>query len=712
MTRLETTSALAPVPAFAERPRLLLVDDDHTQLRALERLLRRHVDRVDYAIADNGIDALLKVGIHRPALVVMDVHMPGLDGVEACRRLKANPETASTNVILASALMTPALRAEALEAGASRAIAKPIDLASLLDDLELPPLTRPALGTVPPPLGRTTTRRAANVLVDQLVAAGVEVVFGLPGGPISPIHDALIDSKIRVVTTRHESGAMFAAAGYAHTTGKLGVAIVTSGPGVLNAVTGLASAWCDSLPVLVLAGEAPRGAHGKGVLQDGSSYGLNIVGMTTHVTKLAMEVPSGTQLPHLVKRAITTALSGRRGPVLLTLPMDVTTAVIDPPAQSGMVALANAVPDHTLDEVVALLRQSARPLILAGAGVRGPAAPAALRVLAERLGCPVATTPKGKGVFPESHPLALGVFGLGGHPSARAYVDASPDVILAVGTSLGDLSTDGFAPQLQAPTLIHVDIDGRQLGKSYAPSHGIVAGAAEVLAGLAERLPPAPVRTAVMGVERHALGDGAAGRIAPQQAIAAIQQILPADTIYTIDSGEHFLFATHYLELDHPDAFVVMTGLGSMGQSIGGALGARIGHPGRVVASIVGDGCFAMNAFEVATAAAEQLPLRVFVFNDARLGMVEIGHEAVYGRRPAYPTDPLDVCRVAAGLGAATVRVTSVQELHAAAELIRDHRGPVVVDVCIDPAVKLPKKDRMGAFAPATPRAQRPRLLN
>jgi acetolactate synthase-1/2/3 large subunit len=393
--------------------------------------------------------------------------------------------------------------------------------------------------------------------------------------------------------------------------------------------------------------------------------------------------------------------------------MDVTTCMIDPPEQSGVITLGNAVPPASLDELVTLLRSAARPLILAGSGVRGGTVPASLRVVAERLGCPVATTPKGKGVFPESHPLSLGVFGLGGHPSARAYVDANPDLVFVIGSSLGDLSTDGFSPQLQAPTLIHVDIDGRQLGKSYAPTHGIVAGAAEVLGGLEARLAPVDVVAPLGGVVRHELPPSAGERIAPHDAIVEIQRLLPADTIYTVDSGEHFLFATHFLAIDHPDAYVVMTGLGSMGQSIGGAIGAQLAHPTRTVATIVGDGCFAMNAFEVATAATEKLPLRVFVFNDARLGMVEIGHEAVYGRKPDYATNPLDVCAVASGLGAATVRVTSVEELRAAAPLLRDHPGPVVVDVCIDPDVKLPKKDRMGAFAPKlSPARTSPRLVN
>jgi len=267
----------------------------------------------------------------------------------------------------------------------------------------------------------------ADLLVETLLDRGVEVVFGLPGGAIYPIHDALLDSSIRSITTRHESGAMFAAAGYAQAPGKLAVVAVTSGPGMLNAMTGLASAWCDGLPVMLLVGEVPHAAHGKGVLQDGSAHGLHLVDMARHVTKLSVEVPRPSALPHLVHRAITTATSGKPGPVMLTLPMDVTTALIRPPRIDASIAIGETLPAETLGEVDALLRAAERPLILAGSGARNAAD--RLRQVAELLRCPVATTPKGKGVFPENHPLALGVLGMGGHVSARAYLASGVDLV-------------------------------------------------------------------------------------------------------------------------------------------------------------------------------------------------------------------------------------------------------------------------------------------
>lgn len=676
---------------------MLVVDDDELQLRALQRSARAD-HTIELLVASNAIDALLIIGTAQPDLVVMDVFMPGLDGIEACRRVKGNQATRDVEVILASVGMTPELEAVGVAAGASRAIAKPFELHELV---------RPATPTIEVEAAPATPRtcRGADLMVSMLASAGVDVVFGLPGGAISPVHDALLDNSIRVITTKHEAGAMFAAAGYAHTTGKLGVVAVTSGPGALNAMTGLASAWCDSLPVLLLVGDVPRGAQGRGVLQDSSSHGLQIVEMSRHISKMAAEITSSSSLPHVLRRAITTAMSGRKGPVVLTLPIDVMTAMVTEPRIGGSIAVENVIDDATLEEIAELLHHAERPLILAGSGVRGHGAPARLREVAERFSCPVATTPKAKGVFPETHPQSLGVLGLGGHRSARRYLDSGVDVVLAIGTSLGDLSTDGFAPAIQAPrALIHVDIDARQVGKSYSPTHAVVGSAVELLGGLARRADYGkPIRrSAPCGVERHAIASSTkSDRIAPQDAIIELQHLLPPDTIYTVDSGEHFLYAIQYLETAHPDAFIVMTGLGSMGQSIGAAIGAQLAHPGRSVAAICGDGCFAMNAFEIATAVQERLPIRVFVFNDERLGMVENGHQSVYGRKPRYPTGQLDICSIARGLGAATIRVDGKNQFD---PLIFAVPGPVVVDVRIDPDVVMPKVDRVAVMA-TKPRA-------
>ncbi|HXU72332.1 MAG TPA: thiamine pyrophosphate-binding protein [Polyangia bacterium] len=543
--------------------------------------------------------------------------------------------------------------------------------------------------------------RAADALVDILISQGVDTIFGLPGGPISPLMDALIDRpEVRVINTRSEGAAMFAAAGYAHASGKLGVAMVTTGPGVLNAMTGLTSAFCDGLPVLLLAGEVARRNFGRGALQDGSAYGLHIVEMLRNVTKFAAEVNDPRRAPAMLQSAIRMALTGPQGPVALTLPMDTTLAKLEgvptlslSPIVKGMVA------PGAIDRAEAVMRETQRGLLFVGSGVRRGAGPQKLVELAERVQWPVVTTPKAKGVFPEDHPLSLGVFGMGGHTSAYEYLEKGVDTLIAVGTSLNELSTDGWTGLLEpSGEFIHVDVDERQFGRAYQCTLGIVASAEQFCGELADRLPQAPERQ-LGGVRRHVLPLGTGAGLPLHHAIGEIQKALPADTIYTVDSGEHFVFATHYLRTVAPDGYIVMTGLGSMGQSLPAAIGAQLAHPERVVATIVGDGCFAMNAFEIATAVNAKLPLVIFVINDGRLGMVEVGATNVYGRTAQYPTGPMDVPQLAAALGAQTVVADMFGNIRDADLMEMRKNGPVVVDVRIDPTIKIPKRERFVGFA-------------
>jgi acetolactate synthase-1/2/3 large subunit len=350
-------------------------------------------------------------------------------------------------------------------------------------------------------------------------------------------------------------------------------------------------------------------------------------------------------------------------------------------------------------EVRRALRESSRVVLFAGSGVREGRGPVLLRALAERMQCPVMTTPKAKGVFPEDHPLAVGVYGMAGHLSSRQVVDEGVDTLIAIGTSLGELATEGWTPRLQPRrALIQVDVDERQLGRAYPCTIGIVASAEQFCERMLAELPQAPPRH-LGGVRRHHLPEST-HLIAPQRAILEIQQSLPRNTVFTIDSGEHFMFATHFLETVEPDAFMAMIGLGSMGQSIGAAIGVQLAHPDRVVAALVGDGCFAMNAFEVATAVREGIPILVFVINDQRLGMVELGHAAVYGRRPSYPT-AIDVAQIGRALGAQALTVSHPGQILQTDLLRLREKGPVVVDVRIDPSIRMPKKDRMAAFSSA-----------
>lgn len=546
-------------------------------------------------------------------------------------------------------------------------------------------------------------RRTANVLVDVLRRHGVDTVFGIPGGAIAPIYDALMDRPdIRVITTKHEASAMFAAAGYARTSGRIGVVLVTSGPGILNALTGLASAYCDGLPVLLLAGEVSRKVMGKGALQEGSAYHLDIVGMAKRISKFAQQINEPNAAAATLHRALATSMSGRKGPVTVTLPIDVASAQVVEPEFSLGASTTFELDPRTVRRAARILEGAKRPLIFAGSGLRWGAATTRLLEVSEQLGCPVMTTPKAKGVFPENHPLSLGVFGIGGHPSATAYLREGIDVLLAIGTSLGELSTNGWSPLLSpSAELIHVDIDGNQIGRNYPVTVSVTAPADLFLRQLRGLLSGTPRADAEFGVEYYTnpeVVSQSAASITPERALWEIQEVLARDTIYACDVGEHSVFATHYLETRDPDAFILMNGLGSMGQSIGAAMGAQLAQPERSIAVICGDGCFAMTATEIATAVAERLPITIFVFNDQRLGMVELGLSALYGRNSVYPTTPMDVAAVAKGLGAVSFVAEKAGDILKGGIPELRKQGPVVVDVRIDRDSRMPKHGRFEAL--------------
>lgn len=546
--------------------------------------------------------------------------------------------------------------------------------------------------------------RVADAIAGVLKEAGVRVVFGIPGGTISPVNDALLDHpEVEVFVTRHESEAVFAACGHANSTGGVGVVFVTSGPGLTNAITGITSAKCDAVPLLVLAGEVPRPLQGKGALQDGSTHHLNMLNVVKSLAKDVFELAEPKTAALRIQDALRTARQGVPGPVVVTLPLDVLMAEAPPVVSSFAAASASFTLDAgVLDAVHGRLIDDPRPLLFAGSGLRRGDGPEKLRAFAERYQLPVVTSPKAKGVFPEDHPLSLGVFGIGGHPSALRYVSEGVSTLLAVGTSLGDLATEGWNPALKpARCLIHVDLEPSVIGRNYPADIGVVAPAAAFFDAMSTRPAPASRRLS-FGVETHSdpevEREGTEGRIAPSRAVYELQRALPADARFFIDSGEHFLFAAHYLKLSRPDQFTAMTGLGSMGSSIGLAIGAKLADPQRASCVIIGDGGFTMIGMEVLDAVARGLPIVVAVMNDARLGMCALGHDAVYGRVPGMEVPSVDMPAFAASLGAEGYTVTRAGEIEALSDKLQDPKRPILLDVRIDRSVKLPKRDRIGAL--------------
>lgn len=580
-----------------------------------------------------------------------------------------------------------------------------------------PPL--PATLPSPPPdadgparRSRDKKRRGADAVVALLADAGVRHVFGLPGGAIAPFVDALLDEpRIRPLVLRHEATAVFASCGYALATGSVGVVFVTSGPGATNAITGIASAFSDGVPLVVLIGEVPRAVQGRGALQDGSSYSTHLAGMLRHVTKATWEATDAHSLPHTVRRALHLASTGKKGPVAVVMPLDAQLGETIETRVAAQAACSASLDDAVMLDVVARIQKASRPAIFAGNGTRGAAA--ALRAFAEHTGIPVITTPKAKGVFPESHPLCRGIFGAGGHPSARRTLEEQVDCLLAVGTSFGDLATDGWSRDLY-PTrnLIHVDIDGAALARNYAADVGIVASAELFFAELLRRLPALPTSPTSgvaggrrSGVERqedalsHPLSRPTEGGdvVSPARFLVELQRALPSDTIITVDSGEHTLHALHWLEVDRPDAFQSLIGFGSMGAATGLALGAAVARPERRVCAILGDGGFLMVGADIANAVALGLDITFVVMNDHALRMCELGHDNIFGRAPSFATPPVDVVQIARGLGAMSAARVTRAELPALAG-----RGVHFLDVQIDTGVSLPKRDRVAAMNAAS----------
>ena len=535
--------------------------------------------------------------------------------------------------------------------------------------------------------------RVSDVIVQALVEAGVEVVFGIPGGTVGPIYDALLNQEqIKQVTTSHEAGAMFAAAGYAQTAGKLGVVVVTSGPGILNAMNGLGSAFADHAPVLVLVGEVARKRYGCGALQDGSAQGLNIVGLTSHVTKKSIELCTASSTKAQINDAISTAMSGRRGPTLVSLPVDLLsekTIVSHVPVHREE---RYTIPKASLQATGNALLSPGKHVIFAGSGSRVGNGPLTLRNLAEKLSIPVMTTPKAKGVFPESHPLSLGIFGVAGHPSSSDFLEGGVDTVLAIGTSLNETATDGWSELLRPrKRLIQVDIDPNKIAKSYDVSLGIVAPAENFLVELFDFV-PSTESPETYGMYHSSPLDSVPsipGTIAAPRLFWELQQRLPTDTIFSTDSGANYCWAAHYLKLDYPDSFVSMLGLASMGTAIGSALGAQIAHPSRTSVAVIGDGGFAMCANEISTAASLGLPIIIVVLNDECFTMVEMGQKAIFGRTHEFKTGPTDVVKLAKACGADAMRIDGPEQI---LEYSFDHstQRPLVIDVRIHPAEPIP----------------------
>ncbi|MFA4886366.1 MAG: biosynthetic-type acetolactate synthase large subunit [Desulfotomaculaceae bacterium] len=464
----------------------------------------------------------------------------------------------------------------------------------------------------------------AEALIRCLEQENVELVFGYPGGAILPVYDALNNTTIKHVLVRHEQGAAHAADGYARVTGKVGVCLATSGPGATNLITGIANAYMDSVPMVVITGQVSTGMVGTDAFQE-----VDITGITIPITKHNFLVKDPNQLPVIVKKAFHLASTGRPGPVLIDLPKDVAMEKIKFKYPKTVV-LPGYKPTYKghpsmVQQAARIIMESERPVIYAGGGIRIANAAPELLQLAETIAAPVTHTLMGLGCFPGDHPLFLGMLGLHGTRYANQAVTES-DCLIAVGARFDDRVVSrisGFAPTAK---IIHIDIDPAEIGKNVRIQLPIVGDVKNVLGALLPQLEKKENSQWLARIrqlkEELPLRYDQNGGLKPQFVVEKLNEHKDDTAIVVTDVGQHQMWAAQYMRFKEPRCFLASGGLGAMGFCLPAAIGAKLGAPDRTVILVVGDGGIQMTMQELGTAAEQKLPLKIFVLNNQRLGMV------------------------------------------------------------------------------------------
>lgn len=550
-------------------------------------------------------------------------------------------------------------------------------------------------------------KTVARALLDYLKREGVSCIFGIPGGPITPLFDVLHDeSEIRLIATRHEEGAAFMAAGYARVSGRLGACCATTGPGTTNLATGLAAAHADGLPVLAITAQVASSTFGKGSLQDSLTSRLDTVAMMKAVSKASALLTNSKSMEAVVGHLLRACLSGRRGPVHLSIPSDVMKQeTTESAAKNFYRADARPVDLEAAGRALGLLLGARRPAILAGHGVNLAGAHSELLELAERLGIPVATTPRGKSAFPESHPLSLRVFGLAGSPLAERYLlGGEVDILMVLGSTLHEISTLGWDQRLiPKETIIQADIDPEAIGRNYPVGVGVVGDLKAILGQMLKQLgsgfqhsfaPPALFPELKF---RPPTPPSARGALKPQDLFLELSRHLPEDAVIFVDNGNAALWAVHYLTIDRPNSFIDNWGdFGAMGYATAAVIGGKLAAPARPMISIVGDGAFAMMGMEVLTAVTYDIPVIWIVLNDGRFNTVHHGMRLQYeGRTTGTEFAMMDVAKVAEGLGALGLIVDQASQVEEALRVAAGSGRPAVIDVRIDPDEAPPIESRV-----------------
>jgi len=541
--------------------------------------------------------------------------------------------------------------------------------------------------------------KGSQAIIKSLTDEGVDVVFGYPGGVLLPLYDVIYDSDLKHILVRHEQCAAHAADGYARASGKVGVCIGTSGPGATNLVTGIATAYMDSAPVVALAGQVGTSLIGNDAFQE-----VDTIGITMPISKHSYQAMDPSEIPQMIRSSFYIARTGRPGPVVVDLPKDVQEGELDYP-ENITIDLPGYKPTkkgHPLQvkKAAELILKSKKPVILAGGGVIHSNSSEELQHISELIGAPVTTSLMGKGCFPEDHPLSLGMLGMHGRVASNMLVDEC-DCLIAVGCRFSDRTTgdvNKFAPNAE---IIHIDVDPAEIGKNVEVTVPIVGDAKIILSHLLRILSQAKGRVSNVNWTNHVKTFRASciprlsfdeTPLKPQQVIKEISEAVTDDTIVTTDVGQNQMWMAHYFTSRNPRKFISSGGLGTMGFGFPAAMGAKVAMPDNDVVAVCGDGGFLMVCQDLATVKEYDIPVVVCVLDNRYLGMVAQWQKLFYDERisqtklKAMP----DFVKLAESFGVNAHRVERPGEMKETLREALDSGEPTLIDVMIDPNEILP----------------------
>lgn len=537
----------------------------------------------------------------------------------------------------------------------------------------------------------------AEIVVECLKEQGVDTVFGYPGGTILNVYDALYkhSDEIRHILTSHEQGAAHAADGYARATGRVGVCLATSGPGATNLVTGIATAYMDSVPVVAITCNVNLPLLGKDTFQE-----VDIAGVTMPITKHGYIVKDVTKLADTIRKAFRIAREGRPGPVLVDITKDVTANTCEYEKREPL-PFKNPCKytDADIEQAITLMKAAQRPFIYVGGGAVISEAYKEVRELAEILDTPVCDTLMGKGVMDGHDPKYTGMIGMHGTKASNFGVSEC-DLLIALGARFSDRVVGNAAKFASGAKILHIDIDAAEIDKNIKTTASVVGDLKEILTKISEKLPKQQHTEWMAHIEelkeKYPLSYDPSELSCPY-IMQEIDRITKGEAIITTDVGQHQMWASQYYTYTMPRTFLSSGGLGTMGYGLGACIGAQLGQPDKICINIAGDGCFRMNMNELATASHYNIPIIEVVINNHVLGMVRQWQTLFYGKRYSQTvlSEQVDYCMVAKGLGCEAIRVSKKEEVDAAIQKAIDLKRPVLIE-CI-----IPEDDKVFPMVPA-----------